>query len=203
MNASQLYQKATRVVFVILSALLLSLPSNAETAPNTKAVSDTEVASIDWPQELSMDQGTLIIYQPQPESLTGKTLTGRAAMSMELNNSDTPIYGVFWFSSQIETDRNNDSVIISDIKVNKVGWPESKDAEEKRFTKAVENTLVHAKFSTSLSKLSASLTAAEKVSQSLSEIKNDPPEIIFRDQLAVLLLFDGKPIFKTLSLIHI
>ena len=202
MNASKLYQKATSVVFVIFSALLLSLPSNAESAPNTKAVSDTEVASIDWPQELSMDQGTLVIYQPQPESLKGKTLTGRAAMSMELKNSDTPIYGVFWFSSQIETDRNNDSVIISNIKVNKVGWPESKDAEEQRFTKAVENTLVHAKFSSSLSKLSASLTAAEKVSQSLSEIKNDPPKIIFRDQLAVLLLFDGKPIFKTIDNSH-
>ncbi|MBL4798372.1 MAG: hypothetical protein JKY50_13225 [Oleispira sp.] len=163
---------------------------------------NAEVAPIDWPQELTMDEGTLVIYQPQPESLQGKTLTGRAAMSMELKNSDSPIYGVFWFTSQIETDRDTDSVTISKIKVNKVSWPDSKDAAEQRFTSAVEKTLVHAKFNTSLSKLSASLTASKKVSESLKNIKNDPPEIIFRDQLAVLLLFDGKPIFKTIENSH-
>jgi hypothetical protein len=187
-----LYQRAQQSILIAACLLCSVLSANALHA-------STEIPNIDWPQELTMDEGTLVIYQPQPESLKGKTLTGRAAMSMELKDNDTPIYGVFWFSSKIATDRNTDSVTISDIKVSKVGWPDSKDVEEDRFTSAVERTLVHAKFNTSLSKLSASLTASEKISESLKNIKNDPPEIIFRDQLTVLVLFDGKPIFQSIN----
>lgn len=185
-----LYQRVQKPILIAVCLFCFALNANAE-APQ-----------IEWPQELTMEKGTLVIYQPQPESLKGKTLTGRAAMSMELENNDAPVYGVFWFSSQIETDRDTDSVTISDIKVNKVGWPDSKAAAEEHFTTAVERTLVHAKFNTSLSKLSASLTAAEKITESLKDIKNDPPEIIFRDQLAVLVLFDGKPIFETIEKSH-
>ena len=31
-----------------------------------------------WPQEIEAPEGTLIMYQPQPESLKGNQLTGRA-----------------------------------------------------------------------------------------------------------------------------
>jgi hypothetical protein len=187
-----LYQRTQKAILIAACLLCSVLQASALHA-------STDIPNIEWPQELTMDEGTLVIYQPQPESLKGKTLTGRAAMSMELKDSHTPIYGVFWFSSKIDTDRDTDSVTISDITVSKVGWPDSKDAAEDRFTSAVERTLVHAKFNTSLSKLSASLTASEKISESLKDIKNDPPEIIFRDQLAVLVLFDGKPIFKSIN----
>ncbi|GAA0821937.1 hypothetical protein GCM10009111_29560 [Colwellia asteriadis] len=155
--------------------------------------------AIDWPQELSGELGTIIVYQPQPEKLNGNILTGRAAMSLELPGKPEPIFGVFWFSSTISTDRSNDSAVISGISVTKVGWPDSKDAQEEKFTKFVEAELVSSSFTTSLSKLTASLTTAEKVSNSLAEIKNDPPNILFKEQLAVLLSFDGEAIFKDIE----
>ena len=193
MNTIQsLYRKAQTAICILIYLVSSALYAQAE----------TETDAIEWPQELTMDEGTLVIYQPQPESLKGKTLTARAAMSMELTHNDSPVYGVFWFNAQIETDRSSDSVSISDIKINKVSWPDSKEAAEQRFSMSVERTLINAKFNTSLSKLSASLTAAEKISESLKDIKNDPPEILFRDQLAVLLLFDGKPIFNTIDNSH-
>ena len=39
-------------------------------------------AAVDWPQEVTADEGTIVVYQPQPESLNGNTLAGRAAMSL-------------------------------------------------------------------------------------------------------------------------
>ena len=75
----------------------------------------------------------------------------------------------------------------------------SKDAGEQRFTAAVNNALKEVQFVTSLSQLTASLESAEAAEKSLSELKNDPPKIIFADKLAVLLSFDGKPKFNAIE----
>ncbi|WP_057831809.1 hypothetical protein [Colwellia sp. TT2012] len=152
-----------------------------------------------WPQELTGDKATIIIYQPQPEKLVGNILTGRAAMQLELKNKKEPVFGVFWFSSTIETDRDTNSVIISNIEVIKVGWPDSKDSDEAEFTEFVEQELQNSSFTGSLSKLTATLASSKEVQKSLDNIKNDPPVIIFKDQLAVLLSYDGKPIFKDIE----
>lgn len=157
------------------------------------------VLATEWPQELTSDKGTIVIYQPQPEELVGNKLTGRAAMQLELTNNEQPIFGVFWFSSTIETDRSTNSVIIKDIKVTKVGWPDSKERAEQQFSKFVEQQLESSSFTGSLSKLTATLASSEKVKNSLENIKNDAPAILFKDKLAVLLSYDGKPIFKEID----
>jgi len=157
------------------------------------------VNATEWPQELSSDEGTIVIYQPQPEKLTGNYLTGRAAMQLEVKSNKEPIFGVFWFSSTIETDRSTNSVIIKDIKVTKVAWPDSKEEGEKKFTRFVEKKLENSSFTASLSKLTATLASAEDVQQSLDNIKNDAPIILFEDRLAVLLSYDGDPIFKEIE----
>ena len=33
--------------------------------------------AVEWPQEISVDGGTIVVYQPQPETLTAKTLQAR------------------------------------------------------------------------------------------------------------------------------
>ena len=155
--------------------------------------------SADWPQELTGNKGTIVVYQPQPEKLVGNILTGRAAMSLELKDEPAPIFGVFWFSAKIETDRSENTVTISQLQVTKVGWPESKEAGEKQFSQFVEKQLAHSSFTSSLSKLTASLTHAEQIKASLADIKNDPPVIIFTDILSVLLSYDGVPVFRDID----
>ena len=156
----------------------------------------------DWPQELTSKRGTIVVYQPQPEKLIGNILTGRAAMSLELTDNAAPIFGVFWFSAKIETDRSANTVTINQLKVTNVGWPDSQAAEEAMFTKFVEVQLAQSSFTASLSKLTASLTSAEKVKESLANIKNDAPKIIFTDILTVLLSYDGEPVFRDIEDSH-
>lgn len=160
--------------------------------------SQVALADIDWPQEITGEKGNVVVYQPQPEKLEGNTLTARAAMALELKGQD-PIYGVFWFTSTIETDRSEDTVTYSNLKVLKVGWPDSKEDAEEEFTAFVEAKLIKTNFSSSLSKLTASLATSEYVKNSLENIKNDAPIIIFKDKLSVLLNYDGDPIFKNIE----
>ncbi len=167
-------------------ALLMLLASGFTTAGN-------------WPQEVTLAGGTIVVYQPQPEAVEGKTLTGRAAMSIELEGEKDPIYGVFWFSSTIDTDRSEDTVSISDVTVTKVTWPDSKDTGEQRFTQISEEALQGSVFEASLSSLTSALAVSDKVKKSLDDINNDPPEIEFIQQLAVLLLYDGKPHFSAVE----
>jgi hypothetical protein len=150
-----------------------------------------------WPKEISTDAGTIIIYQPQPEKLEGNVLTGRAAMSLEFLSGREPIFGAFWFASSL--DNNGDVVIVRNIKITRVSWPDVKDEEKERFSQIVENALPTSGFEISQERLAASLGASEQEMRSLEQIKNEPPEIIFTDKVAVLLLYDGKPRFSPID----
>ncbi|MEH6592249.1 MAG: carbohydrate-binding family V/XII [Halioglobus sp.] len=155
--------------------------------------------AIDWPQEVSGDEGTIVVYQPQPEKLEGNVLTGRSAMSLELNDNSEPIFGTFWFTARLDTDQDTDTAIVRDIKVQQVRWPDSKDAGEQRFTSAVETVIPKAGFEISLERLSASLATADMEQKSLENLNNDPPVIVFREKLAVLLTYDGKPRYSAIE----
>jgi hypothetical protein len=154
---------------------------------------------VDWPQTLTVPEGVITVYQPQPEGLQGDLLTARAAMALDVTGSQDTIYGVFWFSAVVDTDRDADIARYSDFHITEVAWPDSKDAQEQRFTTVVENALEESKFTSSLSVLTASLTLSETVQRSLDGINNDPPDIIFRKQLAVLLNYDGSPGFSPIE----
>ena len=149
--------------------------------------------AIDWPQEVTAPEGKIVVYQPQPEKLEGNVLVGRSAMSLELYDNPDPIFGTFWFKARIDTDRDSDTAIVRDMEVLRVRWPDSKDAGEQRFTAIVEGAIPESGFEISLERLSASLATAERQEQSLADLKNDPPVVVFREQLAVLLLYDGEP----------
>jgi hypothetical protein len=156
-------------------------------------------AVIEWPQEVSADEGIIVVYQPQPESLTGNTLISRAAISLELNDQEEPIFGAMWLSARIDTDHDAGVALVRDIRVNKVRWPGSKDATEQRFTAIVEAAMPSAGLEISLERLSASLANAEIERDSLEDLKHEAPTVIFSQQLAVLLLFDGKPTFSEID----
>ena len=154
-------------------------------------------AAIDWPQKLEAEKGTIVVYQPQPESLKGDVLTGRAAMSIALKDGSEPIFGAMWFSSRIES--SGDSVLVRDVKITAVTWPDAKETNRDRFTQFVENAIPDAGFEISHERLAASLGVAQDEIQSLKDINNDPPKIIFEQRLAVLLLFDGDPKFDDIE----
>lgn len=157
------------------------------------------VAAIEWPQEVIAEEGTIVVYQPQPESLQGNLLKGRAAMSLELKGRADPIFGAFWFDARIANDSDAGEATIYDVTVTEVRWPESKDAQEQRFTAIVEGAIPENGFLIATESLSASLATAEIVQQSLDNLKNDAPEIVFAEELAVLLLYDGEPRYATIE----
>ncbi len=157
------------------------------------------LAQLEWPQEIDAPEGTIVVYQPQPESLSGNTLKSRAAVSLEFKDQDAPVFGAMWFSATLDTDRDDGIALVRNVKVERVAWPDSKDAAEQRFTAIVEGSVPETGFEISMERLSSSLETAEVVQKSLENLNTDPPRIVFRPELAVLLLFDGKPQFSEIE----
>jgi hypothetical protein len=153
----------------------------------------------DWPKEVKAPDGTVVIYQPQPEKLQGNFLTGRAAMSLELANKKEPIFGAFWFTAKLDTDKDSGISIVRDVRVTKVRWPDMKDGGAEQFTRIVESAVPTAGYQISTERLSASLATAAREQKSLAELKNDPPKIVFSEKLAVLLSYDGEPKFSKIE----
>ena len=112
-------------------------------------------AAIEWPQELKGQGGTVVIYQPQVDSVTGNQLRARAAMSIEMEDGSDPIFGAFWFTADMETDRGEDLVRISKLRVERATWPDSKDTGEQRFTRFVEEAVAGSVIESSLSAMRA------------------------------------------------
>ena len=118
-------------------------------------------------------------------------------MSIELKESGEPIFGALWFSARVES--NGDSVLVRDVEITNVTWPDAKETDRDRFTQIVESAVPDAGFTISHERLAASLGASQDEQRSLENIKNDPPRILFEDRLAVLLLYDGDPKFQDIE----
>jgi len=162
-------------------------------------VAGTAAAQTTFPQQITAPEGTILIYQPQPEKLAGNVLSGRAAMSLTFTGKKEPIFGAFWFTSIVDTDDATGLTTWRDIKVTKAGWPDSKPADEARFTQIVEDAAAKVALTFSTERFSASLADAEREQRSLAELKHDPPKIVFANQIALLLLYDGAPMWHAVE----
>ncbi len=150
------------------------------------------VSAQSFPQDIVGPEGTITVYQPQPEKLQGNVLTGRAAMSLVGTGKTSPVFGAFWFTARVDNDGDGE-VTLSDVKVTRVRWPDSKPEDEATFTAMVEKAAANTALTISVERLSASLATAEREQQSLDDLKHDPPKVIFATTLSMLLLYDGAP----------
>jgi hypothetical protein len=152
-----------------------------------------------WPRQFGSSSGTFVIYQPQPEDLTGDVLSARAAFSLQKNGSDTPTFGVLWFTEQIQIDRDSSTVSARQFDVTKVRLPGITPEQASEYEKLVENEAVRWDLSGSLDELRAGLAATEKERASISNLANTPPRIVVSYERAILVTYDGAPMLEAIS----
>jgi hypothetical protein len=146
-----------------------------------------------WPREITGERGRLVLYQPQPESLKDNLLKARAAISVTPKGAKDPIFGAIWMTAKVGTDRDERMVLLYDIAVTRVRIPELNPARDSIIRQVIVNDFPKEGMHIALDRLTASLVTAEQELKSLEGIKNDPPAIVFAEQKAVLLLYDGEP----------
>jgi hypothetical protein len=174
-----------RLIYCCLTASLLGAGERTAGA---------QYAQASWPQEIDTDSATVVIYEPQPISLTGIVLTARAAFSVTKKSGGDPVFGVMWLTSRAQTDRDSRMMAIDQIKITDVRFPGVADSAQQQFKRAIEPKIEGTQFSVSMDGLDASLTSAAAEQRSADSLNTTPPKIIFSTTPAVLLLYSGNPV---------
>ncbi len=148
----------------------------------------------DWPRPFESAAGTFVIYEPQAEDLRGDQLDCRAAFSLAKRADAPPMFGVLWFTERISIDRDSSTVRARDLDVTKVRLPDITPADASRYEQMVEAEAKDWDLSGSLEELRAGLAATERERASVADLSHTPPRILFKQQRALLVVYDGAPL---------
>lgn len=148
-----------------------------------------------WPKLITASDGSVIkVYQPQPESFTGNLLKFRAAISLQQDGKEEPVFGTFWAVATVETDRDNRHINILSVKVPNLKLASDTDVARTSYLKTVlETEIPNAAFDLPLDQVEASLdmkTEEKKLSKGLN---NNPPKIYYASRPSILVVIDGAP----------
>lgn len=150
-------------------------------------------ADAGWPREIRAEKGTIILYEPQVESMKGDLLKVRSAFSLTPKGKTDPVFGVLFATARMRTDRDARTATLESATIDRVRFPEITDGEEKELKAIVESEVGNWEIVVSLDSLTALLAAAEREQKTSEQLASEPPKILVEKQLAVLVLIDGEP----------
>ncbi len=144
----------------------------------------------EWPQQITRDGATLVIYQPQVEDWKNFTeLDWRSAFSLTPPGGK-PVMGVVSAHGQTDVVRERDLVVITNLKVNSLHFPSLDEATAAKMDQLVRS-FVPSTTAISLQRLIACVPKPESVPA--VPLRNDPPPIFVSYRPAILLFVDGQP----------
>lgn len=196
-------QTLRKPVALVLCFVLstLSAASLAAQTPASGTSAPAASAPDPWPRRVITGTGdavtTFLIYQPQLDSWSGVSLEGHAAVSVQPPGSKNPTFGVFWFTARTDVDKVNRVVFLEDLNITRLSFPSAPD-KAAAWQAALQGTEKDKKSKAiALDRLEAELGIVQekKVGES-KPLNNGPPQILFSDVPAVLVLVDGAPVWK-------
>ncbi len=152
-----------------------------------------------WPKKIEKNGATIIIYTPQVESLTANTLESRAAVSVTNEEYPSPVFGAMWFNCQIQTDRDDRTVVLLNMKVSAAKFPDIDEADVLKLSEFLESEVPNWEMELSLDELLAELEMEEVNAELAENLNNTPPEIIFATTPTMLIMVDGDPHFEQIE----
>lgn len=167
--------------------------------------------AVDWhpyPHEHTIDGITFEIHQPQIAQWSGDQLTGQAVMSVTTGwqagadgkQEPTQDYGVVGFSARTQIDKDAGLVILTDLRVTQASFPTATDKQQQYTELAKKMLQSRHTLAIPLAQLEAAVAIASASQPAKSvAVNNDPPDILFSTNPAVLILVDGQPALKPSS----
>lgn len=150
-----------------------------------------------WPKEINLiSGGKVVVYQPQPEQLTGIKLTGRTAVSVKRNKNDEPLFGAVFFESTLNTNKETRMASLASLKITNAKFTGIANAATlDSLTKLIETEALKWDLEIALDELIATIEK-ENAASGGDQFKNDPPTILYRNAPATLVILDGEPKIK-------
>lgn len=171
---------------IIGGCCLISLMLAMSIAAHAKIASEK-----DWPRQIEVPKGTIVIYQPQMEMFNGINLKGRCAICVTPKGAAEPSWGALWFEARVLVDRDLRLASILEIKIPRARFAGSTPEQEKRLTAFIEEEVPKWNLSISLDRLLAGLNVSGREIMAQERFDNTPPRIIVSEEPAVLISIIG------------
>ncbi|MGA2052485.1 MAG: hypothetical protein ABSH19_04155 [Opitutales bacterium] len=153
-----------------------------------------------WPKTLQSGSTNITLFQPQVESLQGAQLTATMAVAAEPVGGASEQYGTVSFTATANIDKQNDIATLTDLTITQGNFPGAPD-KGASYISALQSLLTAQPLQLSYGRIESSL-AVEKASASSNSaqpVLNTPPQIIFSQTPAVLVLIDGAPALRAFT----
>lgn len=150
-----------------------------------------------WPRTLRSGDLTFKVHQPQPEKWDGLRLTGLAAVSVQKDGAQKPEHGVLKLAVNTVVDKGERLVYLSDLEITEALFPG--DANRGREYANRLKELVPAQIKTiALDRLEATLATIQEKRHAgtAARLKNAPPRFVFSAKPAMLIMIEGKPVYR-------
>lgn len=201
--------KIGKTVLILLAAILvLSITTGfaqtpqttpgAQTAQTKPAAKAKQTKAPEWPREIQLAKGKLVVYQPQIDEWTDyKLLKARSAVAYLPTSATNPYLGIIEMQCKTEVDFDSRLVKLTRLAITGGNFP---SATKEQNATALEQlkALVKPDSFRSIS-LDRILVSLERAGVKNVEVKNDPPKIFYSTKPAVLVIFDGKPILSPIK----
>src|SRR5882724_6497563 len=183
------------LVMPVLAACTTAMPAPGEPMGPAAA----EPTNDAWPRELTSNDSTFSIFQPQFDRWDQGRLDGRSAVAVESQASPEPRYGVIWFTARTQVDKETGMVTLEDLTVSKADFPTVPDGGA-GYVAALQRSLADAPLTIALDRLQAELEVEQAESPGgVVVVRNDPPRIIVSEAPALLVRIDGQPALRTVA----
>jgi hypothetical protein len=185
---------ATFLVLALPSAAL-ALQQTPAQAPASGQPPASQVTPDSWPKMTQVNNINYTLYQPQLDKWDGYTIEAHAAVSVQAADAKEPIFGVVEISAVTNVDKQASTVYFDSIQITKATFP-SAPSQAPVYKKAIQEIVNAGPATMSLGRLqaAAAIEGAQLKSKTVP-VKNDAPQILFKQSAAVLVLIDGDPIW--------
>jgi hypothetical protein len=146
-----------------------------------------------WPRIVAVENGSVEIFQPQIERFQGDQLAARAAVAWTPKGGPTA-FGVVWVEAWASVDKIAGDVGLDQVKVQRVRFANLTKEQEQQGRAILEREIPSWDLHLPLLELQSSIAVNEQEIQSSEALDFTPPRMVFSQDPAVLLAFDGAPI---------
>ena len=170
----------------------------ASPAPAQSRPSKPKAVPAEWPRELQLPKGKLMVYQPQIDDWKDyKLVKARSAVAFLATGSDNPLLGIVEMQARTEVDFESRLVKMLGLQITGGNFPSlTKEKSDEAIAKL--KTLVKPDTLRSV-ELDRMLVSLDRAGVKNVELKNDPPKIYVSKKPAVLVIFDGKPVLSPIK----
>ncbi|HYX21785.1 MAG TPA: autotransporter, partial [Thermoanaerobaculia bacterium] len=196
-------RKSVAVALCLVLSSLSAASLAAQTPAGNGASGRAPAASAPdpWPRRVVTGNGdaitTYLIYQPQLDSWSGVSLEGHAAVSVQPAGAKDPTFGVIWFTARTDVDKVDRVVFLEDLNITRVSFPSAPGKAAAWLAALQESEKGKKSKAIALDRLEADLGIVQaKKTGEARPLNNAPPQILFSDVPAVLVLVDGAPVWK-------